>query len=316
MELPLTSYCTAVTLSRDARRAFVASQDGVVSTWDVAEGKRLRSADVHVGRIVAVSCDGRLAVGFLMRYDAHVWDLKRNESVLTLEGHNHYILCAAFSRDARLVATGSFDCTIRVWDSATGECLKVLRGHTEKITRVKFSFDGKLLASTSGDYTARVWDVESGSLMSTFDEHDDAVTSVCFSRNSRVAITGSDDGTVQVWDVRTGEPKRLLFAHRNFVTDVAIAPDGRTAISAASVGDAANMWDLRTGRELCVLCEEESHYVNALALSEDGNTLLTGTSGMFARVMDATPKWKKEVWSLLSTLRWDGEMARELSHFF
>lgn len=315
MELKLSSYCTAVTLSRDASRAFVASQDGVVSTWDVAKGRRLGSADVHVGRIVAISCDGLLAVGFLMRYDAHVWDLKRNESVLTLEGHARYVWCAAFSRDARLVATGSFDSTIRVWDSATGECLKVLRGHTEKITRVQFSFDGKLLASASRDFTARVWEVETGNLVSTFDERDYAVTSVCFSRNSRVALTGADGGTVRVWDVRTGESKGLLFKHGSFVTDVAIAPDGRTAISAAA-DETTKMWDLRSGRELCVLREEESDHFVTLALSEDGNTLLTGTSGAFARVLDATPSWKKEMWSVLSTPKWDAEMARELSHFF
>ena len=53
----------------------------------------------------------------------------------------------------------------------------------------------------------------------------------------------------------------------------------------------------------------------SVQLSDDGNTAISRSVDLKARVWDVTPKWKKEVWALLSTKRWDGEMGRELSDY-
>jgi WD40 repeat protein len=39
----------------------------------------------------------------------------------TLKGHSNLVESVAFSPNSRLLASGSFDCTIKLWDPTTGE---------------------------------------------------------------------------------------------------------------------------------------------------------------------------------------------------
>ena len=58
------------------------------------------------------------------------------------------------------------------------------------------------------------------------------------------------------------------------------------------------------------------NWVLHVGISNDCNEVLTGSCDETTRLWDTTPHWKRQMWTLLSTLRWDAEMARELSHFF
>jgi WD40 repeat protein len=71
--------------------------------------------------------------------------------VKTLEGHSGYVYSVCFSKDDKLVVSGSKDKTLRLWDVASGKCVKTLEGHSDPVTSVCFSKDDKLVVSGSDD---------------------------------------------------------------------------------------------------------------------------------------------------------------------
>ena len=77
-----------------------------------------------------------------------------------LKAHDVTIRTGAFSKDGRLLATGSSDQSIKVWDVATGRNVFTFRGHEDGVCPVVFSPDGTRLASGSADQTIKIWDLK------------------------------------------------------------------------------------------------------------------------------------------------------------
>jgi WD40 repeat protein len=86
-----------------------------------------------------------------------LWDVSTGREIGALKGHGKGVTSVAFSRDGRLLASGSSDNTIRIWDLATKRELRTLTGHTSNIESIDFSPDGRLLASASDDGGTFLW---------------------------------------------------------------------------------------------------------------------------------------------------------------
>ncbi|KAL5123821.1 Suppressor of mec-8 and unc-52 1 [Glycine soja] len=68
--------------------------------------------------------------------------------------YDDVVLCADFSRDSKMLASGSQDGKIKVWRFRTSQCLwRLERAHSQGVTSVSFSRDGSQLLSTSFDRT-------------------------------------------------------------------------------------------------------------------------------------------------------------------
>ena len=94
---------------------------------------------------------------------------------------NLRIRCAAFSADAALVVTGSFDGVAKIWSVMRGECLQSLSGHEGLITSVAFSEDCAQVLTSSQDCAARVWNVTDGKCIQVLKGHQACVHSAVFS---------------------------------------------------------------------------------------------------------------------------------------
>jgi glucose repression regulatory protein TUP1 len=125
------------------------------------------------------------------------------------EGHTEEIYCLDFSRDGRLIVSGSGDRTARVWELEDKKRTVFTIPMNDEgvstpdggVTSVAVSHDSRLLAAGSLDSMTRVWDIATGQLLARLKGHMDSVYSVTFSADGRGLITGSLDKTLKHWDI-------------------------------------------------------------------------------------------------------------------
>jgi WD40 repeat protein len=95
-----------------------------------------------------------------------VWNIAANRLQSVLKEFTGYPSAVTFSRDGRLLATGTAQATARVWDIATGQPVTPpLVGHLSAVLKLRFSPDGKTLMSYGQDMTCRLWHVATGQEM-------------------------------------------------------------------------------------------------------------------------------------------------------
>ncbi|MBI5488599.1 MAG: hypothetical protein HY905_14795 [Deltaproteobacteria bacterium] len=226
-------------------------------------------------------------------------------AALVLPGHRGPVGAVAFSPDARLFATASYDGTGRVWDAGTGVLASVLEGHTGPIQVVVFSPDGRLVATGSVDGSARLWDAVSGKVRATLLGHSAAIQAAVFSPDGQTLATGSTDGTVRVWSCSDGALLTTIDGHPDLVTDVDFSQDGRVLATSCWDG-VARLWDPGTGRLLRTL-RGHAGPIQRLAFSQDGGVLATASEDKTTRL------WNPMTGALLRTLRGHTAPVRALA---
>lgn len=146
----------------------VASPGNALRFWNVKTGQPGRELNISEGYVqsFAVSHDGaRVACG-TFRSSLDVWCVATNTCLAILKGHTQIVYAAAFSKNDKLLVSGSKDCTARLWNAETGACLRIFAAHTDDVNRVAFSAHGKNLVSASDDCTVRVWSLLDCALLS------------------------------------------------------------------------------------------------------------------------------------------------------
>jgi glucose repression regulatory protein TUP1 len=193
--------------------------------------------------------------------------LSKKQIRCVLHGHTQDIYSLDYSRDGRLIVSGSGDRTARIWDVETGQALHTL--HVEDhgsrdagVTSVAFSPDGKYIAAGSLDRMVRVWNVQTGEFIEYFEGHRDSVYSVVFAPDGKHLVSGSLDRTIKMWElgrgsVQGGKPnpnacKMTFTGHKDFVLSVACSPCGRWIVS-GSKDRSVQFWDPHTAQPQFIL---------------------------------------------------------------
>jgi WD40 repeat protein len=291
----------SVTFSPDGRTLAAGGfhMDKLVGVYDVRTGNRLRTLAGHTeweADACTFSPDGTLLASTGTDRQILVWDLATGTLRHRLAGQPFRVTTLAFSPDgATLVCGGK---SVRLWDMKTGRLRRTLTGHRDWVCTVAFSPDGTTIASGSCDWSFhrghdwprpasrgpetcewRLWDAASGDLRRTV-TGSGPLLSLAFAPDGKSLACGM--GTeVRLYDLASEAPGRVVTGHHHGVTSVAFTPDGAAVIS-GSHDHTVKRTSLATGRE-----EWEApgsfEQVNAVALSEDGSLLATGSSdGRFA----------------------------------
>ena len=207
-------------------------------------------------------------------------------AVAILHGHADRVTDAAFSPDARTLATSSLDGTVRLWDVATHRPRGApLRGQALNVLAVAFSPDGRTLASAGSDEAIRLWDARTGR-QRALRGHQGYVSDVAFSPDGRTLASASRDRTVRLWDVRSG--KQLggpLGKHADRVIAVAFSPGGRV-VASASRDRTVRLWDVATRQPLGEPLRGNGDYVSDVAFSRDGRTIASAGKDKTIRMWD------------------------------
>lgn len=223
--------------------------------------------------------------------------------------------CSALSADGLTVATGSVNGVVTIASTDDRTTLKELNAHGTFLTAVAIANDRRTLVTSAWDATVLVWDLSGDTERFKALEGVTAITmAVAITSDGRLVATGSDDGFVRVWDSRTG---RILLRIKEPSREIKLvfSPDFRSL--AIFIGNIwLSMLDVRTGQELDAIANRDLFPFSSPRFSKDGNSLQATNLNCKPFTWHVTPKWKLQVWSVLSTGKWDEEMARELSHFF
>ncbi|MBW4572272.1 MAG: AAA-like domain-containing protein [Tolypothrix carrinoi HA7290-LM1] len=205
-------------LSPDGQAIAMSNVDKIVQIWhrDRPSPQILKGHQAEVWH-VAFSPDGRLVGSASGDGTAKLWTLdgepalregipragsgepRRGKLFRTLVGHSAAVWRVAFSRDGKMVATGSGDNTVKLW-TLDGKLLKTLKGHTAAVWGVAFSPDGQIVASGSVDNTIKLWKLD-GRELTTLRGHTAAIREIAISPDGTILASGGDDNTLILWNL-------------------------------------------------------------------------------------------------------------------
>lgn len=225
--LPEGTLPTSATFSPDSQRLAVATIDGSIRIWDVA--------DLTAGRTGSPQKWGTVGI---------------------------YASALEFSSDGKYLAAALRNNTAQVWDRQ-GRLVATLQGHNNPINRIHFSPDGQWLLTSSLDSTARLWDLEGNQVAEYPSRTNSGILDANFNVGGGEVATISMDGYVQLWIIEDFE--WLVQKGCNWLQgDSSISSDGQTAQEQLSICDPQSALQSEANRSSLT---EAFGYLKHLALS-------------------------------------------------
>jgi WD40 repeat protein len=184
---PTTSLEEAMAaLSRDGRWIALNHGNGSIIVWNVQARRTectIRAPTSKVVEAMVFSNEGT-AIAFICGDDVCLHDTATGTLLAPRFRHSHrdFVLCLAYSREARRLAIGSFDDTASIWevDESPTE-LVVLRGHRASIRGIHLLDDARYVLTVGGDHCTKLWDAITGRTRLTL-------------RNTNWSSTAASDG--------------------------------------------------------------------------------------------------------------------------
>ena len=199
-------------------------------------------------------------------------------------GHRGAVWSIAFSADGKRFVSGGDDTDAFIWEVQTGKPLPLPKHQENSIRAVAFSPDGKWAATSAllAPNQLRIWDANSGSLLHEFTAREATQVSAAwclrFSPDSKLLVIDDSSGRLHCINPASGEEEKLLVGHTGAVIDAVFSPDGRRLIS-IGVDLTKRLWDVKTGRGIFVLDDDETFQATSAAFSRDGLRLAVGSKG-------------------------------------
>ncbi len=266
--LKQTSPLLACRFDPFGRYLVSASQDNVVSRWDLKTGERTALVG-HISWVRGLAFASQLGLLFTGGYDGRLmgWLLDAREPwpVREVQAHTGWIRALAASHDGKMIASCGNDQRVCVWSTVDGRLLWELKGHASHVYNVTFHPHQKQLASADLMGVVKRWDLTTGKSIGDFDasvlhKYDPSfradiggARSMTYSPDGSYlacggitevsnAFAGVGKPAVVLFDCATGKRKQLLVpkaAFQGTMWGVVFHPEGNLVIGLASGGGAS-----------------------------------------------------------------------------
>lgn len=278
--------------SRDGEKVVTASTDDTVRVWVPQVGGASISLAHIRHRLLAVSADGRRALGaaWLRRAgpDAPaqcvILDMTTGYEITQFDGHTGFVGSGAFSPNGERAATVDDRGALKVWNARTGSVVATLKGHmSTRLHPDSWSPDGERIVLIDPEYNTEIWGADAAVVPLVL--RDSASTWAAFSPDGLRVVTAHYDSSVRVWDAGTGQEVLSIMGHNGAVWSAAFSRDGERIVT-ASKDMSAGIWDSGTGRELVRLAGHEEA-VRCASFSPDSKRVVTAGKSGIVRIWDA-----------------------------
>jgi WD40 repeat protein len=238
----------------------------VIHTWDISNGKLLKTLEGHPARIrcISFSPDSARLVSGGEDKAIKIWDLVTGTELRTLTGHPGHVHFASFSPDGSRIASGCTEGFIKLWDSATGRLLISVEGKRgyNPVRCLAFAPDGRRLAYGDSD---NVYILDSITGRKLFTIRDASAECIRFSPDGTRLAT-ADQKTVKIWD--TADGSELVSLKQNRKTSyLEFSPNGMWL---AAVNKDIKLWNGSQRVEMSRLGREHQKEIDSLGFSREG----------------------------------------------
>ena len=291
---------TAVCYSADGRFIATGSADKTIILWRRSDGKEIRSFHGSTSAInqVEINRQGTLILSVNESGAWMVWDMNSGKLVNQGKPSEDRFTCASFHPNGNQIITGSRKSFLAVWDIQSGNKISELKPVPADLyggnafdypgsKSVTFSNDGKFVVAGVADKTAILWDAATGKEIRKYKKTNSTCTSCIteaqISPDNKYIIAAYSD-SIKVFDRETGLLVRELFGQGGSPECITISSDNRF-VAAIEYG-VAEVWDLKTWKQVLKAGDYSENKVLSIAISPDGAQIVAGNEKRMAEVKE------------------------------
>uniref|UniRef100_A0A3Q2D293 WD repeat-containing protein 3 n=1 Tax=Cyprinodon variegatus TaxID=28743 RepID=A0A3Q2D293_CYPVA len=211
-----------------------------------------------------------------------IWDVRKGEKVLILQGQKHEVSFLCPSPDAVHIAVGYEDGVVRIFNLLSGESNVSFNGHKSGVTVMSYDALGARLVTGSKDTDVIVWDIINECGLYRLRGHKDLITQALFLKDKNLLVTSSKDTFVKWWDLDTQHCFKTMVGHRSEVWGMALL-DQENRLLTGSADSELRAWDISYLEEKKAEGEPKVKKGKSLLEENDGRILSCKKAGSILR---------------------------------
>ncbi|XP_058479073.1 WD repeat-containing protein 3 isoform X1 [Solea solea] len=172
-----------------------------------------------------------------------IWDVRKGEKVLILQGQKHEVTFLCPSPDGVHIAVGYEDGAVRIFSLMNGESNVSFNGHKSAVSVMNYDGLGARLVTGSKDTDVIVWDIINECGLYRLKGHKDFISQALFLTDKNLLVTSSKDSFVKWWDLDTQHCFKTIVGHRSEVWGMVLLNQENRLLT-GSADSELRAWDI------------------------------------------------------------------------